>query len=112
MTTLQLLKEVKKLLNSPARWVKFELEKTASDGKQSYCLVGALGKIIKNDSRAYDQILKESGKFARAINLKGLNDSNLQYALVDYNNRESLKYSGMIARINRAIKRLESVKTY
>lgn len=106
MTTLQLLKGVKKILNSPKRWIKFDLENEGSDGKPSYCLVGAIGKFVNDNALDYDGCLSETAQFARALNIKGSNLHNFQDKLIDYNNRESLTYSDMIKRINLAIERL------
>ena len=104
MDTLTILKGIRKLLNSPDHWIKGQLYQTNTDGTRAYCLVGALMEVCDNKYSVYEPL---ANSLAKAMNIK-YNQYDSWRACVSYNNKPDLKYSGMRARLDRAIKRLEA----
>lgn len=109
MTTLEILKGVRKLLNSPKRWIKHSLKEIGADGKPSYCIVGAIGQVVSGkDEYGYRELTDgEIDKIYKALNIR-TDRSGWWMNVINFNNNPTLKYSGMRARLNRAIKRLEA----
>lgn len=110
MKTIEILTGLKGLFSSKRKWIKRAL----TNGHGSYCLVGGICKL-KNGHARFSKPEDETdvAKVARALRITPVDTGSgpqqaLWNGLVDFNNDENTTYEKMMARLDKAIERVQS----
>lgn len=115
MTTLYILKELRRIFTKKDRWVKGKLcalgagSPIKGTSYKKVCVVGGINLICRGDPHTFSNVDIE--KVARALRIpgkRGAGEGSLWFNLVKWNNNYTTTFNSLVKRIDTAIARKEA----